>query len=65
MQSYNISDIENCYDRVRIPKPANITDLMNKLQPRAYLMPVKEEKDGKKAWVITQTDERQVESMKA
>jgi hypothetical protein len=28
------------------------------------LMPVKEEKDGKKAWVITSTGEKHVEQMK-
>jgi hypothetical protein len=65
MSSYNKTDIEKCYSESRIPKPANITDLMNKNQKKGYLMPPPEEKkDKKKAWVITKTGEECVEHMK-
>lgn len=64
MPSYNTSDIENCYNETRILKPANISDMMNKIQGQGLITPVKEEKDGKKAWVITDTGEKYVEQMK-
>lgn len=62
MSAYNIDDIAKCYDEARISKPKNITDTMNKLQAKGYLKPVGE-KDGKKAWVITQTGKEYVEKM--
>lgn len=65
MTSYNIEDINNCYDQTRIPKPANISDMMNQIQSQGFVATVKEEKDGKKAWVITTTGETYVEQMKA
>lgn len=65
MTSYNVTDIQNCYDEARIAKPANINDVMNSIQASGYIMPVKEKKDGKKAWVITGTGEKYVQEMKA
>lgn len=64
MSSYNKVDIERCYSEARIPKPANITDVMNKNQGKGYLMPATEKKDKKKAWVITGSGEDYVEQMK-
>ncbi|MEM3577588.1 MAG: hypothetical protein QXX51_03925 [Candidatus Bathyarchaeia archaeon] len=63
LKSYNVDDIAKCYDEARTAKPANINALMNKLQAKGYLKPL-EEKEGKKAWVITQTGEEYVEKMK-
>jgi hypothetical protein len=65
MSSYNIADIINCYDQARIPKPANPSDLMNQIQGQGFVTTAKEEKDGKKAWIITTTGEKYVEQMKA
>jgi hypothetical protein len=62
MKSYNIDDIAKCYDEARIAKPANLNDVMNRLQAKGYLKPAGE-KDGKKAWVITQSGEEYVEKM--
>jgi hypothetical protein len=64
MNCYNIDDIEKCYDEARITKPKNITDVMNKIQKKGYVKPVPKEKNGKKAWIITQTGEEYVEKMK-
>jgi hypothetical protein len=65
MNSYNKIDIENCYSEARITKPTNATDIMNKNQKKGYLMlPTEKLKDGKKAWVITQTGEEYIEQMK-
>lgn len=64
MSSYNITDIINCYDETRIPKPTNPSDTMNQIQGQGFVTTVKEEKDGKKAWIITTTGEKYVELMK-
>jgi len=64
MISYNKTDIENCYAKARITKPANVTDLMNRVQGKGYVMPASEKKDNKKAWVITRSGENYVEQMK-
>ena len=63
MQAYNVDDIAKCYDEARITKPKNLTDIMNKLQAKGYVKPVGE-KDGKKAWVITQSGEGRLDQMK-
>ena len=65
MTSYNIDDIGKCYDEARIPKPKNLTDTMNKIQKKGYVKPAPQEKEGKKAWVITETGEKYIEKMKA
>lgn len=63
LKSYNVDDIERCYDETRIAKPTNINAFMNELQAKGYLK-LAGEKDGKKAWVITRTGEEYVEKMK-
>ena len=65
MTAYNATDIQNCYDDARIPKPANINSIMNRIQKSGYVMTAKEKKDNKKAWVITATGEKYVQEMKA
>ncbi|MEM3580195.1 MAG: hypothetical protein QXH40_04985 [Candidatus Bathyarchaeia archaeon] len=62
LKSYNVDDIERCYDETRIAKPTNIHAFMNDLQAKGYLKPAGE-KDGKKAWVVTRTGEEYVEKM--
>jgi hypothetical protein len=62
MASYNYMDIEKCFDETRLPKPANITDVMNRLQAQG-LVTTTADKDSRKAWVITATGERNVEQM--
>jgi hypothetical protein len=63
MPSYNTYDIESCFDEARLSKPTNTSDVMNRLQSQGFVMTTNE-KDGKKAWVITQTGEKQVEQLK-
>ena len=62
MERFNAKDIENCYSLARIPKPANISDIMNKNQRKGFLM-----RSGKKyekiAWSITRSGEEYVERM--
>ncbi len=64
MSYYNITDIINCYDKTRIPKPANPSDIMNQIQEQGFITTVKDEKDGKKAWIITTTGEKYAQQMK-
>ena len=63
LKAYNADDVARCYDEARIKKPKNLTDTMNKLQKKGYVKPAGE-KDGKKAWVITQSGEEYVEQIK-
>lgn len=62
--SYNKDDIENCYTVARITKPKNVSDVMNRLQAKGYLMPANQKKDNKKAWIITKSGEEYVEQLK-
>lgn len=62
IESYNVDDIERCYDEARITKPSNINAFMNELQAKGFLKTAGM-KDGKKAWVITRTGEEYVEKM--
>jgi len=61
MSSYNLTDINKCYSDLRITKPKNINDTMNKI-PAKY-MEIAPNKDDKKAWVISDEGEKYVESM--
>lgn len=62
MERFNAKDIENCYSLARIPKPANISDTMNKNQRKGFLMRAGK-KDEKIAWSITRSGEEYVEKM--
>ncbi|MHA1875044.1 MAG: hypothetical protein ACTSUC_01205 [Promethearchaeota archaeon] len=59
--SYNINDIMRCYDEARIKKPANISDIMNKVNPE-YLL-IAPDKENMKAWRISLPGEKYVESL--
>lgn len=61
MNSYNLTDINKCYSDLRITKPKNINDTMNKI-PAKYLV-IAPNKDEKKAWVISYEGKKYVESM--
>jgi len=61
MDSFNVVDIEECYNEARLKKPANTADVMNRNQRKGYLVPAKEKKDNLKAWKITPSGEEYVE----
>ena len=61
MESYNIHDIEQCYDEIRITKPANFSDVMNSVNVD-YLV-IAPNKDDRKAWIISYDGEKHVEAM--
>lgn len=63
IESYNVKDIETCYLEARILQPKNLSDSLNKVQKRGFIMPVSDEKDKMKTWVITQSGEDYINSL--
>jgi len=64
MKSFNVENIEKCYDLTRQTKSSNIHVTMTTNVQRHVFGEAKEKKDGKKAWVITRKGEEYVEQMK-
>ena len=60
--SFNVSDLEGAFRSAREKLPKNMNDAVNKNIARGFLMPAAEKKDSKKAWQLTSTGERFVES---
>jgi len=53
--SFNSEDIKSGFREARIPVPKNPNDLINKNIAKGYIMDAEDQKDGKKAWVLTAT----------
>jgi len=64
MESFNVKDIIDCYDRTRKAKPSNPNQIINQNVASHIFAEASEKKDGLKAWVITRTGEEFVEQMK-
>lgn len=62
LNSFNINDIEDVFQAAREKSPANLNDMINKNIMKGYIMEAREQKDAKKAWVLTSTGERFVEN---
>lgn len=60
--SFNITDINKGFRDAKIKPPQNINDKVNKNIAKGYMMEAVEEKDNKKAWVLTSTGEKIIES---
>ena len=60
--SFNANDVANTFQAARENAPANLNDMINKNIGKGYLMESREQKDGKKAWVLTATGEKFVEN---
>ena len=60
--AFNITDIKKGFRDAKIRPPQNINDKVNKNIAKGYMMEAVEEKDNKKAWVLTTTGEKIVES---
>jgi len=63
MESFNVKDIVNCYDKTRQVKTSNPNQIINTNVASHLFAEAKEKKDGYKAWVITRTGEELVEKM--
>jgi len=64
MESFNVKDIVECYNRTRRTKPSNPNQIINQNVATHLFAEATEKKDGYKAWVITRTGEQYVEQMK-
>lgn len=63
MESFNVKDIVNCYDKTRKAKPSNPNQIINTNVASHLFAEAGEKKEGYKAWVITRTGEEYVEKM--
>jgi hypothetical protein len=63
-KSFNLKDIEECYDDARIPESKNTSQYLNENQSEGYFKRLAEKKDNRTAWTITQTGETFVDKEK-
>jgi len=59
------AEIDEAYTLARMARPQNISDVIGKCVAKGYLMEHTVEKQGKRAWQITQTGERYLEEQLA
>lgn len=52
-ESFNLDDIEKCYQDARLPKTKNFSPYITHLIRQGYLMDSEQKKDNKKAWKLT------------
>lgn len=62
--TFNIKDIISCYDNTRRKKPKNVNQIINTNVRYNIFAQASEKKEGLKAWFLTDTGEKTVESMK-
>lgn len=60
--SFNVADLEGAFRSAREKLPKNMNDAVNKNIARGFFMEAAEKKDSRKAWQLTATGERFVES---
>lgn len=63
MESFNVKDIVECYNKTRKVKPSNPNQIINTNVASYLFAEAEEKKDGYKAWVITRTGEEYVEKL--
>lgn len=62
MESFNVNDLEIAFRAAKEKSPKNMNDAVNKNIARGFIMEAAEKKNGKKAWCLTATGEKWVES---
>lgn len=62
MESFNATDLETMFRSAKEKLPKNINDTVNKNIASGLMMEAREKKEGKKAWILTSTGEKHVES---
>lgn len=62
LEFFNVPDLDAAFRAAREVPPKNINDAVNKNVAKGLLMESREKKDSKKAWQLTATGERFVES---
>lgn len=63
MVSFNADDIKKGFMTAKIKPPININDKINLNIRKGLLMETEEKKNNKKAWTLTNTGEKQIESI--
>jgi len=63
MESFNVRDIVECYNKTRKAKPSNPNQIINTNVASYLFAEAEEKKDGYKAWVITRSGEQYVQKM--
>ena len=61
-ESFNIDDIEKCYQDVRMPKTKNFSPYITQLIREGKIMDSEAKKDNKKAWLLTKDGMEYVEN---
>ncbi len=62
LDTFNVADLEGAFRSAREKVPKNLNDAVNKNIARGFLMGAAAKKDSKKAWQLTATGERYVET---
>jgi hypothetical protein len=62
LEFFNVNDIKDAFRLAKESPPSNINDVVNQNIRKGYMMRVEEEKDGLKAWTLTNKGQKFVES---
>lgn len=63
MTSFNVPDLEGGFRAAKEKIPLNMNDAVNKNIVKGFIMEAEVKKDSKKAWYLTSTGERHVETV--
>ena len=63
LDSFNVDDIERAFREAKEPVPGNINEAVNKNIRKGFMMS-SGEKDGKNAWILTNSGEKFVDGLK-
>lgn len=64
LESFDRDDLNQGFKLCKWKRPANMSDIISKAAERKELFMRAGEKDGKKKWMLTETGEEYVESLK-
>lgn len=62
MSSFNVEDLARQFQLAKEAVPANINDKVNMNVRKGHMAEAREKKDSKKAWLVTNSGEKYVES---
>jgi hypothetical protein len=62
MGSFTVKELERSFIQAKESVPTNTNDMINKNISKGFIMETEEKKDGKKAWCLTNTGEKFVET---
>ncbi len=62
--SLTLQELGDAYSNARTKSPANFSDVLGACIRKGYVIEARDKKDGKKAWQITSTGEKYLETLK-